>query len=1131
MLMKSKLGWLEGYPGEGGWTVVLDVGQRGRVEQLALDHTHLRRATYTANKLHGEFPRAMPRLVGDVDAWHEAVNEVLAALKPWVHRGEPPPRELYAAVRENSPATNRARTLRHEHPDLSALVDALSWVLATRASQAPKYLAWVAREAEALEVVVDKLPPAAALPLAVRCAHLAVSLGPKSLLPLMRLLGDPVVYDTPLHGAREYLRRTQAIFGRGDPSHHPPSAPKPKQLEFIDALVSWLLTAERTAAKRLLQLLGWCDLGPLAQATAQWWPEAIRVVGRAHGIRTHMDRSRARESRLERLRQEHQALARTAPLELKLQALIEPLKFAGGSGFADCFASAGRILKRLPGSSRAAIRCGLLMQWVQCRSDDSWRDPRRLPPLLHAYAGYLTAMPLDSPTKLLIPWHDTAAGTASNGRLAYSSIYNLIDEQDHELRDIPRFFEALRWLNVHGLSLDREVLVSVLLTALEAVHDAELAARLSRELMRKDLSQRWYEPDELRAAATLCGPHLELFPRLVELCGQISCRIELELDNFLSVLRPALGDDLDLLRSLVLDDDLGPLLACSRKLALFDASGQPLRFAPACADPDRTWLQDYPRALHDALIWLCGTTPRAQAIAAKVLRSVRHSQANLEVELHALEQMMTRADAERRQALEKRHQTLKERLDRTPPTPSAAKLERLRAKLRRRGGLAQLERIDAAADAQLPGAVAKIVKLDPETPWLKDERLLSVLVPLTEESRATRRLAWLILRRRTAPPPWDLREHPANAAFIASMREHKIDPTPWTDGIGETTVRHKGQRITLQLEDDPLEIFHMGRHFGTCLSPGSCNFFSVFANAADINKRVLYARDAQGRVLGRRLLCLTAKGAILAFHCYSHDSAWDLDKHSNAFVMRLAEAMGTVVAGRGSVPLLVADQWYDDGSVDVAGQFGEFKEGSDFRTALAAVAPEGLAALIARTFGRAKVDEILAPMLIALPELTARPALAAALLLLLRHPARLPVDTCVAYGYLLARSGAIDHVRSLFAEPLMNALLQRHREHGWMEHKMLEFFARCAPHRALQLLRRTRERGVRSWNDEHHTGRLVAASIAMEGLRRPAQALRLCQMAVDVSHDPRSHVCRVASNRLRSLQARRNDAPPSHGPP
>ena len=77
-----------------------------------------------------------------------------------------------------------------------------------------------------------------------------------------------------------------------------------------------------------------------------------------------------------------------------------------------------------------------------------------------------------------------------------------------------------------------------------------------------------------------------------------------------------------------------------------------------------------------------------------------------------------------------------------------------------------------------------------------------------------------------------------------------------------------GRNVVLAFEHDPLEIFQMGWHFSTCLSPGVFNFFSVFSNAADINKQVVYARDEQGRVVGRCLLALTEDGNLLTFEPY-----------------------------------------------------------------------------------------------------------------------------------------------------------------------------------------------------------------------------------------------------------------------
>lgn len=251
MLMKAKLGWLSGYPDADGWTVVPEDGERA-AEPLTLGRDHLRRATYTASKLRGEFPRAMPTLVGDVDAWHHAVSHVLASLKPWVHHGHAPPAELFESELYSRTTRTRAKALRQQHPSLRGLVDALSWVLATHATSAAKALAWVERKAAALTIVHEQLDEPTALALSIELVHLSVAVGPKALRPLMQLVGQPAGYRAPTHGVVEHLRQADALFGSSDRPTLPPEPPVRLPGE-LSTLTRWLLAQDRATAKRCLR--------------------------------------------------------------------------------------------------------------------------------------------------------------------------------------------------------------------------------------------------------------------------------------------------------------------------------------------------------------------------------------------------------------------------------------------------------------------------------------------------------------------------------------------------------------------------------------------------------------------------------------------------------------------------------------------------------------------------------------------------------------------------------------------------------------------------------------------------------------------------------------------------------------
>src|SRR5262249_26692754 len=131
--------------------------------------------------------------------------------------------------------------------------------------------------------------------------------------------------------------------------------------------------------------------------------------------------------------------------------------------------------------------------------------------------------------------------------------------------------------------------------------------------------------------------------------------------------------------------------------------------------------------------------------------------------------------------------------------------------------------------------------------WLLQPRQLRVIRAIPALPQAFRCLAWRLLRVRCGAPPWRLADEPANQEFIARLKAFGIDPDPWINPpAAKRYEARNGAALWLAIEQDPLEIFQMGSHFETCLSPGDANFFSVFANAADINKHVVYARDREG---------------------------------------------------------------------------------------------------------------------------------------------------------------------------------------------------------------------------------------------------------------------------------------------
>jgi hypothetical protein len=294
------------------------------------------------------------------------------------------------------------------------------------------------------------------------------------------------------------------------------------------------------------------------------------------------------------------------------------------------------------------------------------------------------------------------------------------------------------------------------------------------------------------------------------------------------------------------------------------------------------------------------------------------------------------------------------------------------------------------------------------------------------------------------------------------------------------------QPVELSLCSDPLEVFAMGAHFSTCLSPGGSNFFSVITNAADVNKRVLYARRG-GKVVGRCLLALTDGGQLLTFHPYAHDNRLGFDALVARFAVDLAARMRTEVTTTGRVTTLLARDWYDDGVRDLVGRYGSLAQPA-FAEALQRVALSGAVALLVKTLGRG-LDDLTLPVVVATPALERRPELIVVLAPLLLARPTLPDDTLARAAGLATRAGEAELADRLLMGPASRADL---KFSAWYWGQVL---ARRQPSFALARLRETRPRGVRGWDDEVG-GRLAVAALAMETLHRPRQAVAFYRRAI-----------------------------------
>jgi hypothetical protein len=248
-------------------------------------------------------------------------------------------------------------------------------------------------------------------------------------------------------------------------------------------------------------------------------------------------------------------------------------------------------------------------------------------------------------------------------------------------------------------------------------------------------------------------------------------------------------------------------------------------------------------------------------------------------------------------------------------------LDAARAEACERMAQVAAESLFAAAEQQVLACfrqrLADVAGPLPASLRLDDDLLNAAL--LTIDARHNRRLLRRMLRAHLAGEAGWREQHPANAAFLGALAAQGCDTHAWLSAMPRVyrCAGVAGGRLRLRLERDPLRVLQMGNFFDTCLSFGGINSFSTIANACELNKRVIYATDGAGRVVGRKLIAINDQGKLVGFYTYSSLA----DEPGRAalravfarYAAEFALRCGLELADQGQVPTLFAEAWYDDG--------------------------------------------------------------------------------------------------------------------------------------------------------------------------------------------------------------------------
>ena len=1091
MPMKSRLWWLDGFPGDDGWTALPLDGLR-EVETLALDGTHLRRVTLTVNELRRDFPRALGRIVGDGERWAEATHRVVSLVKPWVHGGGRPPASLFDTDSFPRAVREQAGGLAAGCSALAPSIGALSWLLATRGKAASGHVRFLARNRDALACIAEPGGGRSArdrIVLVLRLAQLGVTAGESFVAPLVAVAADRRIDTAPLRDARDAAGRASAAIRPaalmvdclpGDPIE--PALPGE-----VASWVAFLCSVHPTVQRRFLRLLAACDLPDLIAAWSVWWADHAKLIARLERSTTAaIGLPRPTSSRACAARSCSRCAVGRPPLhERKLGRALRSLS---ADACEPCAAPARAVLARLP--AQPGLRAAFLVQWAGRVANGA--AVKRLVTWLTALRDYLAAT--GATEQALAPLAADARTEAERNRTAYC----LLDELDSRPPDhMKRFFAALAALHARRPEAMSREMASRVDELADHVREPDCIAALAAALHEAGHANSWLSDEVTRGALALSGDDPAVFAAMASAIRELhGAEPYANPEVLVGSLAPAFVDDPLLLRELLAAGDRRILLACGGRLSALLAVGEAL---PVLAEQtDATaWIDEQPPRLHRALRLLARSTPEAEAIARRAIGAVWRSSDALEQERAAIARRLERAAGDKRAVLEARLSSLARKIL-EPSTPPERVQRKLEEKLRRRAALERLQALDNAARARLAPAAARHFGLYRRGGLARRAEVAYPVARVRRAAGADRSLARQILRVRSGPPPWDLRDHPANQSFLRRLESRGIDPGAWVDGIGTVERKSKSGPLRLSLEDDPLEVLHMGAHFRTCLGPAPTTSSRPRQRRRHQQARAVRADGGRRGGGAAPVLPHRRRGDARLSRLLPRDV--DRLRHDVGELARdLAARMRTRVAGRGQVPCLVASRWYDDGPETSPASWPSWPRARRSDSGCRTPPPPSCPRCWRPSWAGPRLTRCWRRSSPGCPSCPTRPELVHALLPLIRDRAHLAADAVLRLVALLESAGDAATAAELFGEALERSAVLAFRTQGWVGMDIIEPLCRIDPGRALRAMRRTRPDGARSWRDEKHADCLVAAAGALERLRRPAQAAALLRQAAAAS--------------------------------
>ncbi|HEY9063052.1 MAG TPA: hypothetical protein VIO64_21535 [Pseudobacteroides sp.] len=1096
MYIKRDLDLFIGYPNLNGKWISQPQGKE--VLEIVITREDIHKATFTINKLVRDFPKALPKIVGDVEKWSDRYKSLLEILKLSIHNKEALPQSL----NRNNPLygdfeKKLYNKIIRENPSLVKVIDCISWLTFLNPETLRDALIWTNSYSRYIDRIYKNFGHIEGMKLIVKLRRLSIGIGEKRTEIIFTWLTDPRISNIIMDQGYKYSNLVDSSLGkkRTDPV---PGIPKARFGNDYKKWIDWLSMQDNQTARRSIDLFDLvCDI-VLLDRWEEWWKSLDKAINSAKRIPRDLGRHNPLTAKLNNIREKIKVMGKNTPPVLNSKFLFNLLMNWSQNEKFNRYKKMYKVLSELPKEyDNVSVRFAFWIYWDHLMEQNKESKQKIVGNIIDEFCKFVR-MQKDF-KRALSPWRRVLDSWRASEEVM-PHIFTFDDEILDEIEDhksvslvfslLGQLYQDKRFGEFTG-NEDRRFVLLCLVMEEEHVLDSFF------ELRKYGISDTYIEKDILKLSAEITRGDYSRF-------GFVTKALLANVDRYYDharVLRPILKKCSNSYHKNFVSDaieggQIRALCSIALEAGIVEFFGENAASLPPLLDPEIGWIGRYPKELHEELISLACMDENAVNTANRLLAKYYPDPEMLRGEIEEL-QLKINNGQDWEGYLKLRTDKLKRRLTEGPVKLGEGKLNNLSKKIRHAGMMGLLERFKEDNHIFFKKCLAQNLNLDEFPDWLQRKDIQEAILSSVELDVNFRGIVTRILKRRATSMPWDFRDEEANSQFIERMKSINVDMTPWIDGDDKLVrVLPDGEEIVFSIERDPIEIFNMGKHFKTCLSPGDINFFSVFSNIIDINKQVIYGRTRSGHVKARALIVLTDDGGILTFYPYCNYGKINFKDILKEFVHNIAFKMNTVVMQRGTVSKLIAPRWYDDGPYDLVGEFPFAQDQSEFRIGLSKWNNDEVLENMLKAVEPIGLNERTIPLFVSLPEIKECKALVEVIYPFVLKLKVLSSDSFLNYLQVLLDMEKWDMLQKLLPK-IVDHVLSTYREGSyWSICEWVELLLKISPVKALYIIKKTRSQNSRNWEDEE-CERIAAVGRAYLMLNRPKQAAKMFSIALN----------------------------------